>query len=89
VERQAQERRKGHELAPYSLSAPRVGMGVATAFLMYGGDGSLLSKPAEEANYAGWRRGSTVSGKATDRGISPRQDAGRYAGSYSSRRSRY
>lgn len=42
-----------HELAPYVLSVPGVGPGVAAAFLAYVGDGSRFSSPAQVANYIG------------------------------------
>jgi transposase len=42
-----------HELAPYVMSIPGVGTGVAGAFLAYVGDGSRFSKAAEVANYVG------------------------------------
>jgi transposase len=42
-----------HELAPYVMSMPGVGPGVAAAFLAYVGDGSRFSGPAQVANYIG------------------------------------
>jgi transposase len=42
-----------HELAPYVMSLPGVGPGVAAAFLAYVGDGSRFSSPAQVANYIG------------------------------------
>lgn len=42
-----------HELAPYVLSIPGVGPGVAAAFLAYVGDGKRFSNPAQVANYVG------------------------------------
>lgn len=42
-----------HELAPYVMSVPGVGPGVAAAFLAYVGDGSRFSSPAQVANYIG------------------------------------
>lgn len=42
-----------HELAPYLLSIPGVGPGVAAAFLAYVGDGKRFSSPAQVANYIG------------------------------------
>jgi transposase len=42
-----------HELAPYVMSLPGVGPGVAAAFLAYIGDGSRFSSPAQVANYIG------------------------------------
>ena len=43
-----------HELAPYVMSIPGVGPGVAAAFLAYVGDGSRFSNPAQVANYIGF-----------------------------------
>lgn len=43
-----------HELAPYVMSIPGVGPGVAAAFLAYRGDGSRFSSPAQVANYIGF-----------------------------------
>jgi transposase len=42
-----------HELAPYIMSIPGVGPGVAAAFLAYVGDGSRFSSQAQVANYIG------------------------------------
>jgi transposase len=42
-----------HELAPYVMSLPGVGPGVAAAFLAYVGDGTRFSSPAQVANYIG------------------------------------
>ena len=42
-----------HELAPYVLSIPRVGPGVAAAFLAYLGDRKSLASPAQVANFIG------------------------------------
>lgn len=42
-----------HELAPYIMSLPGVGPGVAAAFLAYVGDGSRFSSPSQVANYIG------------------------------------
>jgi transposase len=42
-----------HELATYVLPVPGAGMGTASAFPAYAGDGSRFSKPPEEANYTG------------------------------------
>jgi transposase len=42
-----------HALAPYVMSIPGVGTGVAGAFLAYVGDGSRFSKVSEVANYVG------------------------------------
>ncbi len=42
-----------HELAPYIMSVPGVGPGVAAAFLAYVGDGKRFASPAQVANYVG------------------------------------
>jgi transposase len=43
-----------HELAPYVMSIPGVGPGVAAAFLAHVGDGSRFAGPAQVANYIGF-----------------------------------
>jgi transposase len=53
LEKRIGEKIRNHELAPYIMSVPGVGMGIAAAFLAYVGDGSRFSKSAEVANYAG------------------------------------
>ncbi|ULQ58600.1 transposase [Brucepastera parasyntrophica] len=53
LERIIENNVKGHELAPYVMSIPGVGIGVAAAFLAYVGDGSRFSKASEIANYVG------------------------------------
>jgi transposase len=47
------EKTREHELAPYVLSVPGVGMKIAAALLAYLGDGSRFTKAAQVANYAG------------------------------------
>jgi transposase len=42
-----------HELAPFVMSIPGVGPGVAAAFLAFVGDGSRFAGPAQVANYVG------------------------------------
>ncbi len=42
-----------HELAPYVMSMPGVGIGVAAVYLAYVGDGRRFSSPAQVANYCG------------------------------------
>jgi transposase len=53
LEEQIEQKIRSHELAPYIMSVPGVGMGLAAAFLAYVGDGKRFSKPSEVANYAG------------------------------------
>lgn len=43
-----------NELAPYIMSIPGVGIGLAGVFLAYLGDGGRFSSTAEVANYAGF-----------------------------------
>jgi hypothetical protein len=59
---------KNHELAPYVLPVPGAGMGIASAFLAYVGDGSRFGKPSEAANYAGMCPGWTAPGIRTGTG---------------------
>jgi transposase len=47
------EKTRGHELAPYVLSVPGVGMKIAASLLAYLGDGSRFTKAAQVTNYAG------------------------------------
>lgn len=42
-----------NDLAPFVLSMPGVGVGVAAVFLAYVGDGRRFSSPAQVANYCG------------------------------------
>jgi len=53
LEKELREMVAQHELAPYVMSVPGVGPGVAAAFLAYVGDGSRFSSPAQVANYIG------------------------------------
>jgi transposase len=53
LEERIEQKGRSHELAPYVLSVPGDGMGIASAFLAYAGDGSRFGKPSEVANYAG------------------------------------
>jgi transposase len=50
---QVAERVRKHELAPYVMSIPGIGIGIAAALLAYIGEGSRFSKPGQVANYAG------------------------------------
>jgi transposase len=47
------ERVRAHELAPYVMSIPGIGIEIAAALLAYLGDGSRFSTAAQVANYAG------------------------------------
>jgi transposase len=40
-------------MAPYIMSIPGIGIGIAAVILAYIGDGSRFSKPGQVANYAG------------------------------------
>jgi transposase len=53
AEEKVEEKTREHELAPYVLSVPGVGMKIAGALLAYLGDGSRFTKAAQVANYAG------------------------------------
>jgi transposase len=44
---------RGHELAPYLMSIPGIGPGIAAVILAYLGDGSRFSKAGQGANYGG------------------------------------
>ena len=48
------EQTREHELTPYVLSIPGVGIGIAAVLIAYLGDGKRFSKPGEVANYAGF-----------------------------------
>jgi transposase len=54
MEETVNERTRKHELAPYVLSIPGVGIGIASVLLAYLGDGARFDKPGEVANYAGF-----------------------------------
>ena len=53
IEEEIKKRVTKHELAPYIMSIPGVGIGVAAAYLAYVGDGSRFLKASEVANYVG------------------------------------
>jgi transposase len=48
-----EERTRKHELAPYVMSIPGVGIGIASVFLAYFGDGSRFENAGQVACYAG------------------------------------
>jgi transposase len=48
-----EEKTRKHELAPYVLSIPGVGLGIASVFLAYLGDGSRFENAGQVASYAG------------------------------------
>ena len=54
IDNEIKARVASNELAPYVMSIPGVGIGVAAAFLAYVGDGSRFSKASEVANYVGF-----------------------------------
>jgi transposase len=53
AEEKVAEKARSHELAPYIMSIPGIGIGIAAVLLAYLGDGSRFSKPGQVANYAG------------------------------------
>jgi transposase len=53
AEEKVAERVRRHELAPYLMSIPGIGIGIAGVLLAYLGDGSRFSAPGQVANYAG------------------------------------
>jgi transposase len=53
TEAKVEDRTREHELAPYVLSVPGVGLKIAAALLAYLGDGSRFTKASQVANYAG------------------------------------
>jgi transposase len=53
AEEKVAEKVRNHELAPYIMSIPGIGIGIAAVLLAYLGDGSRFSKPGQVANYAG------------------------------------
>jgi transposase len=53
AEEKVNERTREHELAPYVMSIPGIGIGVAGVLLAYLGDGSRFEKASQVANYAG------------------------------------
>jgi len=53
LDKELREMVANHELAPFMMSVPGVGPGVAAAFLAYVGDGRRFSSPAQVANYIG------------------------------------
>jgi transposase len=73
AEAKVNERTRGHELAPYVMSIPGVGLGLAAVFLAYLGNGERFKKAAQVANYAGLlsagsRRGWTAPGRGSGTG---------------------
>jgi transposase len=53
MEEKVAEKARSHELAPYIMSIPGIGIGIAAVLLAYLGDGSRFSKAGQVANYAG------------------------------------
>jgi transposase len=49
-----EQKTRENELAPYVMSIPGIGLGIATVLLAYLGDGSRFSHMKEVANYAGF-----------------------------------
>jgi transposase len=54
MEEVVKEKTLKHELTPYVLSIPGVGIGIASVLIAYLGDGNRFSKAGEVANYAGF-----------------------------------
>jgi hypothetical protein len=54
VEETVAEKTREHELTPYVMSIPGVGIGIAAVLVAYLGDGKRFSKASEVANYAGF-----------------------------------
>jgi transposase len=54
MEETVAEKTREHELTPYVMSIPGVGIGIAAVLVAYLGDGKRFSKPGEVANYAGF-----------------------------------
>jgi transposase len=48
------EKTRNHELAPYVMSIPGVGLGLASVYLAYIGNGERFTKASQVANYAGF-----------------------------------
>jgi transposase len=53
MEEKVNERTRENELAPYIMSIPGVGIGIASVMLAYLGDGRRFTRAAQVANYAG------------------------------------
>jgi transposase len=53
MEEKVNKKTREHELAPYIMSIPGVGIGLAGVLLAYLGDGSRFSRASQVANYAG------------------------------------
>jgi transposase len=54
MEEKVAEKTRKHELTPYVMSIPGVGIGIAAVLVAYLGDGKRFSKAGEVANYAGF-----------------------------------
>jgi transposase len=63
AEEKVAEKARNHELSPYIMSIPGIGIGIAAVLLAYLGDGSRFSKPGQVANYAGLAPRVDCSGK--------------------------
>jgi transposase len=53
MEEKVNEKTRENELAPYIMSIPGVGIGIASVLLAYLGDGRRFTRAAQVANYAG------------------------------------
>jgi transposase len=54
MEEKVAKKAREHELAPYIMSIPGIGIGIAAVLLAYLGDGSRFSRPGQVANYSGF-----------------------------------
>jgi transposase len=66
------EKTQEAELAPYILSIPGVGIGLASVLLAYLGDGSRFTKASQVANYAGLTPTVDCSGETNHYGSIPK-----------------
>jgi transposase len=74
IEEKVNEKTRAHELTPYLMSIPGVGLGIASVMLAYIGDGSRFSKASQVANYAGLTPGVDCSGETERYGSIARYD---------------
>jgi transposase len=63
MEERVTEKTRENGLAPYIMSIPGIGSGIASVLLAYLGDGSRFSKPGQVASYAGLTPRVDCSGK--------------------------
>jgi transposase len=63
AEEQVAERTRNHECAPYIMSIPGIGLGIAAVILAYLGDGNRFATAGQVAHYAGLTPRVDCSGK--------------------------